>query len=269
MVGTFFAEIDPEALRSNRSQIRRAAKGARENPGHGHEESVPRGVFHHHDVQQTVVDHGVGGDAGAAAVLFAIGQGDQQGRDPGLAPVVMQSQRGRPVSKKLTHAQLDVGPSTPATARLAVFKRPGDSGVEAEPRDIEKEFAVDASDVDSEGPVRRQRARGGGGIEGDIEFARQSVARSLGQDAQRRGRADEGPSDLVDRPVAADGDDRVEPIGHGPPGQFPPVAAAFRSLKAVRPAAAVERAPHSGFKDRGIAARPRRRIQDERVFHEQ
>ena len=188
--------------------------------GHGRE---PRALFHDHEIERAVVDARVWRDADAVPELGAVRQHNQQRADS--RPRVRRDDlvTAARVARDRTRRQHGVSSkTTPAILRRVEPCR--DVGVEADARDVDEQAPGDLAGIDRAGRAAKRGGQGRLGMRGDAELARQAVAGSRRNDAQRYIAKGKGRSHLIHRAVAAPRDDETRAAGKRRPREIARVA---------------------------------------------
>lgn len=164
------------------------------------------------EVEQAVVDARAGGDEAVVAVLVGVANDEREGAKRGArAALLDDAGLGRVVGEGPGAGRQVAG--EPAPAEEIETRR--DFRLEAEPRRGEKRPAVGETGVDEAGVAGADDREGVFDGPVDAEVAAEAVAGSAGDQAESGGGSGEDGSNLIERAVAADGDDHGAAVGEG------------------------------------------------------
>ena len=167
----------------------------------GGEEAQLADLTQRDDVEDGVVQLGVGSDEHAPAVGAVVGNRDPVAAELAALAVERERERGLPPADE--RAQRGVGVHEAALDPLRLVGDPVGVRVEAAARDAQEALAVDLADVDLAQPSGAEHLHGAVDVVRDAEHPGQVVPAPARNHAEARPRPGEHAADLPDEAVAA------------------------------------------------------------------
>ena len=186
--------------------------------------------FHDDHVHHAVLHRGTRGDIGVVAVLRGVGTGDEKGLVALGARFVLYLVGLWAVVQTFLQHVFHIGDRA-ALASLRELQR--DEGVEAHTAGAEEGQVVDHAVVEILDAAGVDDADGTLDVEWQTEMPSQSVARTAGDDAERRLGVNQRASHLVHRTVATDGHHHVDALSGTLLGDLSRMAGIFRQPELI------------------------------------
>ena len=216
--------MDDEARAAKVRDVPRAIDRAGKKPRDQRHRVRPGNRRDGDEIEPAVIDLRAGSDAGAVAVLVAVGDGEREDRKLRVHAVVLDGAEGTAISAEQRGGGREIAPEAAPREPVETI---GNLRLEAQAGDGEEGVAVGEAAVDETGCAGAQNAQRLVNGTVNAEMAAEPVAGTAGHEPEGGGGADEGSGHFVQGAVAADGDDQRTTVGEGGGGEFGGVARAF------------------------------------------